>query len=379
MNKIDETAEFNTDSSKGLNQTEVDNLFKRYGYNEVPEEKTNFIIKFLKRFWGITAWMLELIMALSWFLHKQLDTYIVFGLLLFNAIIGFIQEYNAANAVEALKKKLQIIVKVLRDSEWKTILACELVPGDIIRVRIGDFVPADLKIKHGEVSLDQSAITGESLAIQKKDNGIIYSGSIVTRGEATAIVTSTGSNTNYGKTIELVKIAKPVSHIKEIIEKVVKWLLFIVGSMVFVTIIVSLFKGINLVALLPLLLVLMLGAIPVALTAMFTVCMAIGSKQLVKKGVLVTRLNAPDDAASMDILCVDKTGTLTTNKLSVAKLTPAKGFTNDDVLLYGALASQEANHDAIDLAFIDVAKKQKILNNRIRRLLILIFLVNSWY
>jgi len=363
MNAQDNTKKFDTDPAKGLNQSEVDNKLKEYGFNEVPDKKTNPVVKFLKKFWGITAWMLELIIILSWFLHKHSDAYIVLGLLLFNAIIGFVQEYNAANAVEALKKKLQINVKVLRDTVWKTVPARELVPGDIIRIRIGDFVPADVNIIQGEVSLDQSAITGESLEVQKKEKEIIYSGSIVTKGEATGMAMLTGAHTNYGKTIELVKIAKPKSHIEEIISKVVKLLLIIVGALLLIALIVSFFKGINLLDILPLMLVLLLGAIPVALTAMFTVCMALGSKELVKQGVLVTRLNAPDDAASMDILCVDKTGTLTVNKLSVAKLMAAKGFTEDDVLLYGALASQEANHDSIDMAFINSAKQKKVLNN----------------
>jgi H+-transporting ATPase len=285
------------------------------------------------------------------------------GLLLFNAIIGFVQEYNSANAVEALKKKLQINVKLLRDAVWKTLAARELVPGDIIRIRIGDFVPADVKIIQGEINIDQSALTGESLEIEKKVDEIIYSGSIVTKGEATGMITLTGANTKFGKTIELVKTAKPKSHINEIIAKVVKWLLLIVGILLLIALIFSLIKGINLLEILPLLLVLLLGAIPVALTAMFTVSMALASKELVKQGVLITRLNAPDDAASMDILYVDKTGTLTMNKLSVAKLQAGKDYTEDDVLLYGALASQEANHDSIDMAFINEAKQKNILNN----------------
>ncbi len=363
MDAKNNTKQFNTDPAKGLDQSEVESNRKEYGYNEVAENKSNVLLKFLSRFWGLTAWMLELIIILSWFLHRYSDAYIVLGLLLFNAIVGFVQENNAANAVEALRKKLQINVKLLRDGTWKTLPARELVPGDIIRIRIGDFVPADIKISNGEISIDQSALTGESLEIEKKTEEVIYSGSIVTKGEATGMVTLTGANTKFGKTIELVKIAKPKSHIDEIISKVVKWLLLIVGVLLFIALIVAFLKGINILGILPLLLVLLLGAIPVALTAMFTVCMALGSKELVKQGVLVTRLNAPDDAASMDILYVDKTGTLTINKLSVAKLLAAKDYKEDDVLLFGALASQEANHDSIDIAFINAAKEKNILND----------------
>jgi H+-transporting ATPase len=355
--------QFNTDPTKGLAQSEIASRIEKYGYNEVPEKKPNTLLAFLSKFWGLSAWMLELIIILSWFLRKYSDAYIVLGLLLFNAIIGFIQEHNAANAVEALKKKLQVNVKLIRDSVWKTLPARELVPGDIIRIRKGDFVPADTKTIQGEISIDQSALTGESLEIEKKTAEIIFSGSIVTKGEATGIVTLTGTRTKFGKTIELVKTAKFKSHIEEVISKVVKLLLLIVGTLLSCAVLISYLKGINLIEILPLLLVLLLGAVPVALSAMFTVSMALASKELVKQGVLVTRLNAPDDAASMDILCVDKTGTLTMNILSVAKLQAAKEYNEDDVLHYGALASQEANHDSIDIAFINAAKQKNLLNS----------------
>jgi len=354
---------FKSDLAFGLKQTEVENHLEQYGYNEVLEKKANPLFRFLRKFWGLTAWMLEFIIILSWFLHKQSDAYIVIGLLVFNAIIGFAQEQNAANAVEALKKKLQVNAKVLRDRIWKTVIARELVPGDIIRVRIGDFVPADVKIINGEISVDQSALTGESLETEKKPQEIIYSGSIVSKGEATGIVVLTGINTYFGRTIQLVQIARPKLHIEEIISRVVKWLLIIVAILLSVALVASFLQGINLLEILPLMLVLLLGAIPVALPAMFTVSMALGSLELIKKGVLVTRLSATDDAARMDILCVDKTGTITMNKLSVAKLFPTNGYSENDVLLYGALASQEANNDSIDMAFIDLARQKNILDS----------------
>jgi H+-transporting ATPase len=354
---------FKSDFTSGLKQTEVENCLKQYGYNEVPEKKVNPVFRFLTKFWGLTAWMLELIIILSWFLHKESDAYIVIGLLVFNAIIGFAQEQNAANAVEALKKKLQVNAKVLRDGIWKTVPARELVPGDIIRVRIGDFVPADVKIIQGEIGIDQSVLTGESIEAEKKPKEIVYSGSIVTRGEASGIVVLTGINTYFGRIIQLVQIAKPRLHIEDIISKVVKWLLIIVAVLLSVAFVTLLLQGINLLETLPLMLVLLLGAIPVALPAMFTVSMALGSLELVKKGVLVTRLSAPDDAASMDILCVDKTGTITMNKMSVVKLVPLNGHSENDILLYGALASQEANHDSIDTAFINAARQKNLLSS----------------
>jgi H+-transporting ATPase len=353
---------YKSDLAKGLKQTDVEIYVKQYGYNEIPEKKSNPLLKFLKKFWGLTAWMLELIIVLSWFLQKKSDAYVVMGLLVFNAVIGFAQEQNAANAVEALKKQLQVNAKVIRDGVWKTVTARELVPGDIIRVRIGDFVPADVKIIIGEIGVDQSALTGESVEAEKKPEEIIFSGSIVTRGEASGIVVLTGVNTYFGRTVQLVQIAKPKLHIETIISKVTKWLLVIVGVLLSIAFVASFLQGTNPIEILPLMLVLLLGAIPVALPAMFTVSMALGSLELVKHGVLVTRLSAPDDAAQMDILCVDKTGTITMNKMSVSKIVPLKGFSENEVLLYGTLASQEANHDSIDMAFINAAKQKNLFD-----------------
>ena len=353
---------FKSDLTTGLKQTDVEIYFKQYGYNEIPEKKSNPLLKFLTKFWGLTAWMLELIIVLSWFLHKASDAYVVMGLLVFNAVIGFAQEQNAANAVEALKKQLQVNAKVIRDGSWKTVTARELVPGDIIRVRIGDFVPADVKITQGEIGVDQSALTGESIEAEKKPEEIIFSGSIVTRGEASGIVVLTGVNTYFGRTVQLVQIAKPKLHIETIITKVTQWLLIIVAVLLAIAFAASVLQGINPLEILPLMLVLLLGAVPVALPAMFTVSTALGSLELVKHGVLVTRLSAPDDAAQMDILCVDKTGTITMNKMSVSKITPINGYSENDVLLYGTLASQEANHDSIDMAFINAARQKNLLD-----------------
>lgn len=354
---------FKTDEDTGLKQEEVEKYQEQHGYNEVPETKSNPLIKFFKKLWGLTAWMLELIIVLSWILHKELDAYIVTGLLIFNAIIGFAQEQNAANAVEALKKRLQINTKVLRNKVWKIVAARELVPGDIIRIRVGDFIPADAKIIKGEIGVNQSSLTGESMEIEKKPGDIIFSGSIVTRGEASGIVVLIGVDTYFGKTVQLVQIAKPKLHIETIITQVVKWLLLIVAILLSIAFVASLSRGINLVEILPLMLILLLGAIPVALPAMFTVSMALGSLELVKQGVLVTHLSAPDDAARMDILCVDKTGTITLNKMSIARIVSLNGYSENEVLFFGALASQEANQDAIDMALIHAVKQKKILDD----------------
>ena len=347
----------------GLREADLASLRAKHGYNEVLGRKANPVLLFAKKFWGLSAWMLEVIIGLSWFLHKTADAYTVLGLLVLNAAIGFAQEHNAANAVEALKKKLQINVKLLRDGTWQTLAARELLPGDVIRLRLGDFVPADVRLTQGELRVDQAALTGESGEAAKKADESLYSGSIITKGEATGTVTLTGTHTYFGKTIELVNTAQPKSHIEAVIGRVTKWLLAIVGVLLAVALAVAVGKGGPVLEILPLLLVLLLGAVPVALAAMFTVSMALASKELVAQGVLVTRLSAPDDAASLDVLCVDKTGTLTRNQLTVATLLPADGHTADDVLRGAALASQEANHDAIDLAFIAAARQKKLLDD----------------
>ncbi|HVP92638.1 MAG TPA: plasma-membrane proton-efflux P-type ATPase [Acidobacteriota bacterium] len=362
--KAEEVAQaLKSDLNTGLKSADVENRLKQYGYNEVVEKKVNPAVRFAKHFWGLTAWMLEIIIILSWFLHRYADLYIVTGLLFFNSILGFAEEQKASGAVDALKKKLQVNARVLRDNVWTTVHSRELVPGDIVRVRAGDFVPADVKILHGELEVDQSALTGESMAVQKESDALLYSGSIVKRGEANGIIVSTGAKTYFGRTAQLVQIARPKLHMEEVVSNVVKWLLVIVIALIAVAVVFSIFKGVDLLQVLPIILVLLLSAIPVALPAMFTVSMAIGSMELAKKGVLVTRLNASEDAATMDILCADKTGTITMNKLSVTDVIPLNKFSEEDAIFYGALASQEANQDPIDLAFIAKAKEKSLVDD----------------
>jgi H+-transporting ATPase len=350
----------NSDLSSGLKAAEVETRLEQYGYNEVPEKKANPLARFAKKFWGLTAWMLEVIIILSWILQRYSDLYIVTGLLVFNSILGFAEEQRASNAVEALKERLQVNARVLRDGSWKVVTARELVPGDIVRNRSGDFVPADIKIATGELEVDQSALTGESMGIEKKPDEILYSGSTVKTGESNGIVLSTGTKTYFGRTAQLVQLAKPKLHMEEVVSNVVRWLLVIVIGLIALAFVFSIVEAKSLLDLLPIILVLLLSAIPVALPAMFTVSMAIGSMELAKKGVLVTTLSASEDAATMNVLCADKTGTITMNRLSIAKVIPLNGFTEQQVLLYGALASQEANQDPIDLSFTTILKQQNL-------------------
>ena len=304
--------------------------------------------------------MLEVAIVLSFVLGKYLDLYIITALLLVNAILGFIQERQATRAVGALKQKLQLKARVLRDGLWQTLNADEVVPGDVIRVRLGDFVPADFKILDAEATVDQSAITGESLPIDKKTGDIVYSGSLVSKGEVTGVITATGVHTYFGKTTQLVQLAKPKLHMEEVISSLMKWLLVLVVSLLVVTAVVSWVRGVNLLDVVSLALVLLVSAIPVALPTMFTITMALGSFELARKGVLVTRLSASEDAALMDVLCADKTGTITENKLSIADIVEMNSYTKDDALIFGALASQKANQDPIDLAFFVALEDKKL-------------------
>ena len=346
----------------GLAGSQIDILRKEHGYNEVEEKRQHPVLQFLGKFWGISAWMLELIMVLSAALGNYSDLAVVSALLVVNAVLSFTQEHRAAGVVKALRRRLQVSARVRRNSVWQAIPARELVPGDIVRVRSGDIVPADIKLLAGAVSLDQSALTGESKEADKAAGGILSSGSIVRRGEGNGVVMLTGAKTYFGRTTELVQEARPKLHIEAVVANVVRWLFVIVGVLLAVVIVLSLIRHAPLIEMIPLMLVLLMSAIPVALPVMFTVSMALGSKQLAKHGVLVTRLSAAEDAATMDVLCVDKTGTITMNRIAVTDVTPLAGATESQVILAGALASQEANQDPIDLAFLAAAKVHQVFD-----------------
>jgi H+-transporting ATPase len=350
----------NEDAARGLSSLEVKERLRQFGRNEVTEKQPNAAAAFARKFWGLAAWMLEVAIVLSYVLGKYLDVYIIAALLLVNAVLGFIQERQATRAVRALKQKLQLQARVLRDGVWQTMNAAEVVPGDVIRVRSGDFVPADFKIVDSEATMDQSAITGESLPIDKKAGDLVYSGSLVKKGEVTGVITATGTHTVFGKTAQLVQLARPKLHMEGVISNLMKWLLVMVISLLLVTAAVSWARGINLLDVLSLALVLLVAAIPVALPTMFTITMALGSYELARKGVLVTRLSASEDAALMDVLCVDKTGTITENKLSIAEVAEMGGYGKEEAVVFGALASQKANQDPIDLAFFGAVEEKKL-------------------
>ncbi len=347
-------------SPSGLSEEEAKRRLEKYGLNEVKEKKESPVLKFLKKFWAPVPWMLEATIVLTYVLGKYLDMYIIAFLLVFNSIVSFVQEHRAENAVELLRKKLSVQARVLRDGKWKLIPARYLVPGDIIHVRLGDIVPADVKLIKGEISVDQSALTGESLPVAKSRGDVAYSGSIVRRGEADGVVIATGARTYFGKTTELVEKARAESHLEKLILNIVKYLVAIDVVLVLALIAYSLASGVSLSDVLPFSLIVLIASVPVALPATFTIAMALGALEMSKKGILVTRLTAAEDAASMDVLNLDKTGTITENRLRVGDPVPWEGFGKDDVVKYAYMASDEASQDPIDNAVIACLRENNV-------------------
>lgn len=343
-------------SENGLDGHEAGNRLNKFGYNEIVEKNRNLFLEFIQRYWGPMPWLLELAMGLSFILRHYLEGIIIFVLLTMNAIIGHLHARGSQKAVELLKKKLAIQARVLRDGKWATKEAREVVPGDAMAVKLGDIVPADAKIIAGELSIDESALTGESLPVKAQQSDIIYSGSVVRQGEARCVIVNTGTNTYFGKTAELVKIAKPNSHQQQVMMAVVKYMMYLAMAASILIFIYALSSGIGILTILTFAVIFLMGAVPVALPAVLTIVQAVGAMELVKKGVLVTRLDSIEDAASIDVLCLDKTGTITQNRLSVTDCIAFSGYNKEDVMTMANLASKEEGMDIIDLAVIEYAK-----------------------
>ena len=341
----------------GLTAEEARRRLAEVGPNEVLEPPPHPVLRFLRHFWGVTPLMLEATIVLEVVIGRALVAYLITGLLVFNAVLGFSKESRAARAIEALKHRLSIMARVRRDGTWTSIVARELVPGDIMRLRAGDIVPADARLIDGSIEVDQSALTGESAMVRLVAGSSVLSGTTVRRGECTNLVTATGERTQYGRTVELISIAHPRLHLEEYTASVAKWLLLAVGILLAVSVAVAIVEGIDPAAVVSLAVILLVTAIPVALPTMFILSVAFGSLQLAGMGAIITRLAAVDDAAMMDVLCVDKTGTITTDRLGVSRVVPAPGRTEKDVLLHASLASEAANKDPIDLAILARAEQ----------------------
>ena len=352
---------------EGLSESEARKRLEIFGYNEIEEKKSNRLLQFLSRYWGPMPWLLELAMGLSFVLRHYLEGIIIFALLTVNALIGHIHSQGSQKALDLLKKKLAIKAKILRDGKWGTKEAKEVVPGDVIAVGLGDIVPADAWIASGELSVDQSTLTGESLPVEAHPSDVIYASSVVRRGEARCVVVNTGAHTYFGKTAELVKTAKPKSHQEEVMMTVVKYMMYLgIAASVFVSIDV-LVMNLGILLMLTFAVIFLMGAVPVALPAVLTIVQSVGAMELAKKGALVTRLDSIEDAASVDVLCLDKTGTITQNKLSVTDSIPFSGYSKEDVITIAALSSQEEVLDMIDLAIIGYAKNIRVDLNAYKR------------
>ena len=354
---IDETFKTFSSDENGLSDSSLKERIDDYGYNELVEKKVNPIVKFLSYFWGPIPWMIEVAAILSAVIHHWEDFWIIFVLLLLNASVGFWQEYKAGDAIDQLKKKLALNARVKRNGKWTKLPARELVPGDVVRVRLGDVIPADIKLFSGDyLSADESALTGESLPVDKHDSDVAFSGSIVRQGEMDGLVVATGIDTFFGRTAKLVEEAKTVSHFQRAVVKIGHYLIVLAAFMIAIIFMVSFFRGESFLDTLQFALVLTIAAIPVALPAVLSVTMAVGASALAKKKAIVSKLVAIEEMAGMDILCSDKTGTITKNELTLADVVPQDKFTADDVLVFASLASREEDNDPIDTAIISKTK-----------------------
>ncbi len=352
----------------GLSSEEVARKLEQYGSNEIPEKKVSAFRKFLGYFWGPIPWMIEIASILSIIIQHYDDFAIIFTLLIVNAVVGFWQERKADNAIELLKKRLAPKARVLREGTWREIPSKELVPGDIVRVRLGDIVPADVKLMKGTYLLaDESALTGESLPVEKHISDIAYAGAIIRQGEMDAYVVATGISSFFGKTAKLVAEARTVSHFQKAVIRIGNYLIILAAIMVSAVVIAALFRHADPLAILQFALVLVVASIPVALPAVLTVTMAIGAISLAKKEAIVSKLVSIEEMAGVDVLCSDKTGTITKNELTVAEAQAFGNFEIDDALLYGALASREENHDPIDDAVIAKARSIHVVADVIGR------------
>jgi H+-transporting ATPase len=351
-------------SVNGLTRAEAQKRLTQYGPNEIAEKKTNELLKFLSYFWGPIPWMIEAAVILSAVARHWPDFGIILVLLLANAVVGFWEEHQAGNAIAALKATLAIKARVKRDGKWSTPAARELVPGDVIRVRMGDIVPADARLLEGDpIDVDQSALTGESLPATRKSGEAVFSGSIVRRGEIGALVYATGSNTYFGKTAELVQGAQTASHFQRAVLKIGNYLIILAVVLVATIIAFAIFRRDQILTTLQFALVLTVAAIPVAMPTVLSVTMAVGARLLAKKKAIVTRLEAIEELAGVDVLCADKTGTLTQNKLTLGDPFSVNKITAEQVILNAALASRADNNDTIDLAVLGGLKHDQTLKS----------------
>ncbi len=341
-------------TESGLSDEEATERLAQYGPNALVEHRVSLLNKFLSYFWGPIPWMIESAAILSAMVQQWADFSIIVVLLMVNAVIGFYEEYKADNAIQLLKQKLALMARVRRNGQWTTIPAAQLVPGDLARIRLGDIIPADLKLLQGDyLEVDQSALTGESLPVERYVNDIVYSGSVAGKGEMNGVVVATGMQTYFGKTARLVQETEVRSHYQEAVLKIGHFLIVSTLVLVGLIILVAMFRRDPMLETLQFALILTVAAIPVALPAVLSVTMAVGAVRLARHKAIVSRLVSIEEMAGMDVLCTDKTGTLTQNRLVLGEPVVFDELSESALIRYAALASRSEDHDPIDQAIFE--------------------------
>ena len=336
----------------GLTTVEAGERRKQYGANALPESKANPWTDLAKRLWGPIPWMLEAALALELFMGRHVQAGVIAALLVTNAVVAFFQERKAGEALALLRQQLDVKTRVMRDGAWCSLSARELVPGDLTHLRVGDIAPADATLLEGQLLLDTSTLTGESMPREAKPGDATYAGTVVVRGEADALVDATGTRTRFGKTAELVRAGSAPGHIERVVVSVARALVAVDLVLVAVIVAYAVLKHLEPSEVAPYCLILLVASVPVALPATFSLALALGARELAEQGILVTRLAALEDLAGMDVLCTDKTGTLTQNLLSVGGVKAFGSRTPDEVLALAAMASDAATQDPLDLAIL---------------------------
>ena len=359
----DKLFEILSSSSRGLSTPEAGKRLAQYGPNALEQKEESALLKFLGYFWGPIPWMIEVALILSLVVKHWVDAAIIGVLLIFNAVIGFLEEHKASNALAALKAGLALKARVLRDGKWDVVPAADLVPGDVVRLRLGDIIPADVKLIEGDyISIDQAALTGESLPVAREAGDVAYSGSVVKQGEMVALVTGTGSNTFFGRTAKLVGEAGAVSHFQKAVMRIGDFLIFVAVGLSIILIAVELHRGEPVLQLVQFVLILVIASIPVAMPAVLSVTMALGALSLSKEKAIVSRLQAIEEMAGVDILISDKTGTLTKNELTLGEPVLFGAKDAESLILAASLASKAEDRDAIDLAVIGGLNDPSVLD-----------------
>lgn len=357
----------------GLTNDEAERRLLHYGPNEVEEKHPSILFLLLKKFWSPIPWMLEITIILQLILGKIDEAIIIAILLLFNSLLSFFQEDRANKALALLKHHLAIQARAFRDQLWQLIPAQKLVSGDIVYLRMGDIIPADIRLLDGHLLIDQAALTGEALPVEGESGTIVYSGSLIKRGEATGEVIATGINTYFGKSVKLIQSAEVISHIKNVIFSIVKYLIAVDIILILALLTYALMTHLPLTEIVPYILILLVASIPVALPATFTLATALGALDLTKLGVLVTRLSAIEDAVAMDVVCADKTGTITQNQLALTLVKSFLSYSDDQVLSLATLACDAATQDPIDQAILLAASLKKLISKSAERISFLPF------